>query len=206
MKKRKENMADKNNVYKDYEKIADWFDQHRAREFFEKPYLDTVISHFKPNAKILDLGCGMGEPIAQYLIAQEYDVVGVDGSAKLIHLAQQRYPQARWIVQDMREIRLNQKFNAIIMWHSLFHLSVEDQKKMFLIIADHLHHDGILLFTSGDQAGEVWSNNGGVDLYHASLSVAEYSAVLEQNNFEVLLHNVQDPNCGDATVWMARLR
>lgn len=33
----------KDNVYKDYEKIADWFDSHRSRELFEKPWLDKEI-------------------------------------------------------------------------------------------------------------------------------------------------------------------
>ena len=81
-------MADKYNVYKDYEKIADWFDKHRSRELFEKKYLDQVVSYLKPNPKILDLGSGMGEPIAQYFIEQGFKVVGVDGSLQLITLAQ----------------------------------------------------------------------------------------------------------------------
>jgi ubiquinone/menaquinone biosynthesis C-methylase UbiE len=77
-------MADKNNVYKDYQKIADWFDKNRSREFFEKPYLDKVISYLKPDSKILDLGCGMGEPIAQYFIKLGFQLIGVDGSSKFI--------------------------------------------------------------------------------------------------------------------------
>lgn len=199
-------MSDKNFVYKDYEKIADWFDTHRSRDFFEKPYLDKVISYLQPGAKILDLGCGMGQPIAQYFIAQGFDLVGIDGSSKLVALAQQRFPSAIWIVEDMRHISLLQKFDCIIVWHSLFHLPVDDQSKMFQIFADHLNQNGILLFTSGHERGQVWSDNGGVNLYHASLSADEYKKLLNQYGFELLLHVVQDEVCGDATVWMAKLR
>ena len=199
-------MADKNNVYKDYEVIAEWFDEHRSRELFEKPYLDTVISYLKPGAKILDLGCGMGQPIAQYFIEQGFNLVGVDGSEKLIALAQKRFPSATWIVEDMRKINLSQKFDCIVVWHSLFHLPAEDQRKMFKFFADHLHQGGMLLFTSGHEAGEVWSNNGGENLYHASLSVDESKSLLAQYNFKVLMYNVEDPNCGDATVCMAQLQ
>ena len=199
------NMADKNNVYKDYEKIADWFDKHRSCKFFEKPYLDKVISYLKPGATILDLGCGMGEPIAQYLIQQGFQLVGIDGSSKLLACAQQRFPSATWIVEDMRNLKLDRKFDCIIVWHSLFHLPADDQRKMFQVFADHLNHNGMLLFTSGHEAGEIWSDNGGESLYHASLSADEYEKLLKQHGFELLLHNMQDKNCGGATVWIARL-
>src|SRR3989339_1878009 len=197
-------MADKNNVYKDYEIIAEWFDEHRSRELFEKPYLDKVISYLVPGAKILDLGCGMGEPIAQYFIEQGFDLVGIDGSQKLITLAQKRFPSATWIVEDMRHVKLSEKFDCIIAWHSLFHLTADDQRKMFKVIADHLNLNGMLLFTSGHEAGEVWSNNGGENLYHASLSADEYRSLLVQHNFEVLIHNIENKDCGGSTVWMAQ--
>ncbi len=58
-------------VYKSYDKMFKWFDATRSRELFEKPYLDLAISYLKPNAKILDLGCGMGEPIGKYFITLE---------------------------------------------------------------------------------------------------------------------------------------
>ena len=53
-------MTNKEKVYKSYEKIVNWFDEHRSRKLFEKPYLDMIISYLKPGSKILDLGCGMG--------------------------------------------------------------------------------------------------------------------------------------------------
>lgn len=53
-------MANKKNVFKNYEKIADWFDEHRYRGLFEMPYLDKVISYLPAGADILDLGCGIG--------------------------------------------------------------------------------------------------------------------------------------------------
>ena len=199
-------MADKNNVYKDYEKIADWFDKHRSRDLFEKSYLDKAISYLKPGATILDLGCGMGEPIAQYFIEQGFDLLGIDGSQKLIALAKKRFPSTQFLVEDMRNIDLKKKFDCVIAWHSLFHLLQDNQRKMFQIFANHVNQSGILLFTSGPDAGEVWGDNGGENLYHASLSADEYKELLEQHGFQLLIHNVEDVDCGGATVWMARLK
>ncbi|STX53988.1 methyltransferase [Legionella geestiana] len=40
---------------------------------------------------------------------------------------------------------------------------------------------------SGPEYGEVWSDNGGHELYHASLSTEEYQQLLIDNHFKVLV-------------------
>ena len=197
-------MAEKHHVYKSYEKIANGFDEHRSRDLFEKSYLDKVISYLKPKAEILDLGCGMGEPIAKYFIEQGFKVTGIDGSKNLIDLAKKQLPEGDFSVGDMRKASYNKKFDAIIAWNSFFHLPKPDQRRMFKIFEEHSKPNAILLFTSGIDNGEVWSNNGGENLYHASLSPTEYNTLLSQHNYQLLIHTVEDKDCGDATIWMAQ--
>lgn len=64
----------------------------------------------------------MGEPIAKYFVEQGFDLTGVDTSMNLIQKAKKRLPNAKFIVEDMRSITLDQKFSLIICWHSFFHL------------------------------------------------------------------------------------
>lgn len=198
-------MTNKNKVYESYEKIAKWFDEHRSRELFEKHYLDMAMSYLSTGAKILDLGCGMGEPIAKYFIDNGYDLTGVDGSQKLINFAKTRFPENKFIVGDMRELDLKEKYDCIIAWHSFFHLPQDDQRKMFQIFKSYMNQNGVLLFTSGASAGEVWGDNGGENLYHASLSIEEYQELLVSNGFELITNKIEDENCGGATVWFAKL-
>ncbi len=199
------NMANKDKVYRSYEKIADWFDSVRMQDLsFEKPYLDMVTTHIKPNGKILDLGCGTGLPVAKYFVDAGFQVTGIDGSQNMIEKAKRYVPKATFYVQDMRHLCLEEKFDAIVLWHSFFHLPADDQKLMFAVLEKHMNPAGILLFTSGHEAGEVWSDNGGENLYHASLSTSEYKELLEKYNFEVITHKIEDANCGDATVWVAK--
>jgi len=80
---------------------------------------------------------------------------------------------------------------------------VGTQDLFFPRLRDHYKPGGRLLFNSGPAAGEVWSNNAGEDLYHASLDPVEYRELLAQNNFKVLVHAVKDPEAGDHTVWIA---
>lgn len=194
-----------NEVAAAYDRIAGWFDRTRTRALIEQPYLDYLTRELKEGACILDLGCGTGEPLLRYLVERQFDVLGVDASAAMIAIARTRFPATRFEVGDMRELNLSGKFDAVVAWHSLFHLAPGDQRAMFETLARILAPGGLLMFTSGSEEGEVWSENGGEALYHASLDTAEYRALLEGHGFSVLQHVENDAACGGATVWIARL-
>lgn len=192
------------NVYQLYNKIAGWFALNRPVELFEKRHLDAVNELIPDKADILDLGCGNGKPIMEYFIHLGFKVTGVDASEKMLELAKQNFPSEIFLLQDMRNLTLHNKFNAIIAWHSLFHLPAPDQQKMFESFANYLLPEGILLFTSGTERGEAWGMNGGENLFHASLDTDEYRELLNKHQFEILSHTINDPSCGNATVWLAR--
>lgn len=197
-------MDNRDDVFKVYNKIASWFAANRYEGLMEKLYLDELIGFLNHGATILDLGCGTGKPILEYLLNQGLTVVGVDASTEMLALAQKNFPAITFILSDMRKLSLNKRFDAIIAWHSFFHLPAADQPEMFEIFSSHLNEGGILLFTSGTVHGEAWGMNGGENLFHASLDTDVYSVLLEKHNFKVLKHVVEDPDCGHATVWMAQ--
>ncbi|MBP9707331.1 MAG: class I SAM-dependent methyltransferase [Oligoflexales bacterium] len=196
-------MAAKNDKLVPYDKISSWYDEHRSRALFEKPWLDKAIAHLEPKAKILDLGCGMGEPIADYFVQKDFDVTGVDISSSLLELAQKRLAKAKFIKGDMRDLNLHQKFDLLIAWNSFFHLSKNDQRAMFKVFYNHLNSGGILLITTGSEEGEVWNDNGGEYLFHASLSPDEYKMLLKQNDFKLIEYKISDSSCGGSTVWLS---
>jgi hypothetical protein len=45
-----------------------------------------------------------------------------------------------------------------------------------------------------------------VPLFPASLDGAEYRLLLHDNGFDVVSHVVEDPDCGQHTIWFARLK
>ncbi len=194
----------KERVYESYEEIVQWFDDARTKTLMESEYLNLIVNSVPAGGSVLDLGCGTGEPLAQFFIGKGFKITGIDGSKKMIELCKKRFPSERWIISDMRNINLNQQFDVVLAWHSFFHLDQDSQRKMFKIFSAHTKHGGVLAFTSGEEEGEVWSNNGGQELYHASLSTKEYNQLLQDASFEVLVHKVRDPECGDATAWVAQ--
>ncbi|PWG82444.1 class I SAM-dependent methyltransferase [Pararcticibacter amylolyticus] len=196
--------GERNNVYKVYNKIAGWYSENRNGELAEKKHLDQLIEYLPAGAQVLDLGCGTGKPILEYLLSKNFDVTGVDASSKVLEIAKANFPAAELILADMRALHLKKTFDAIIAWHSFFHLPADDQPAMFKIFEEHINPRGILLFTSGTERGEAWGTMGGESVFHASLDTKEYEILLARHSFKILKHIENDPDCGNATIWMAQ--
>ncbi|MCL9685067.1 class I SAM-dependent methyltransferase [Legionella maioricensis] len=122
----------------------------------------------------------------------------------MIDLCKHRFPKEQWLLADMRTLNLQEQFHVVMAWHSFFHLPHEDQRLTLKILANRVKPKGLLVFTSGPEYDEVWGDNGGQELYHASLSAEEYKQILADNHFKILTHKIRDPNCGEATVWVAQ--
>lgn len=187
-----------------YEEFSTEFDRDRVRDLAEQDYLVAATVGLSRGAKILDLGCGMGEPIARYLIDRGFSVTGIDAAPSMVALCQERFPDARWINADMRTLDLGEQYDLIIAWDSFFHLEASEQRSMFGIFARHIAPGGRLLFTSGHRAGEAMGDFYGNVLYHASLAPEEYRTLLEHTGFRVLRYRAEDPDCGYHTVWLAQ--
>jgi len=196
--------GNRRNVFEVYNKVGDWFAENRPQNLTERKYLDMLISLIPAVGRILDVGCGTGFPILNYLAGKGFSVTGVDASEKMLQLAERNFPSEEFILADMRTLLLAKKYDAIIAWHSFFHLPAAEQPDMFTIFENHLNPKGILIFTSGSTGGEAWGINGGENLFHASLDAEEYKTLLEKHHFKILEHVIDDPECGNATVWMAQ--
>ena len=171
------------NIIELYRKYAREWVALRGEDLYEKVWLDRVLALVPAQAKILDIGCGSGKPIAAYLLAQGCTVTGVDSSETMLLMAQQNFPDQTWIQADMRQFRLEQKFDAILAWDSFFHLAPDDQRQMFAQFARHAQQGTVLMFSSGTAHGGAIGEFFDEPLYHASLAPEEYRALLRQYSF-----------------------
>ncbi len=187
-----------------YERKAREFDAVRSRALFERAWLERFAALLPEKASVLDLGCGHGEPIAAWLIAQGHRITGMDTAPSLLALCRQRFPTQDWIEGDMRKVALPRHFDGVVAWDSFFHLSFDDQRAMFARFRAHAAPNAALMFTSGPAHGEATGDHAGEALYHASLSPEEYRALLAANGFDVMAHTANDPDCAGHTVWLAQ--
>jgi SAM-dependent methyltransferase len=188
-----------------YEKHAAAWDRDRQNSYWnDKVWLDCFIGRLVRSAKVLDLGCGPGRPVAQHMVEQGLRVVGVDSSPTMIAFCRNRLPDQEWIVADMRQLALGRRFDGILAWDSFFHLDHENQRRMFAIFADHAFIGTVLMFNTGPQHGESVGKYRGDPLYHASLSPVEYEALTVRSGFHVLQHITNDAQAGGRTVWLCQ--
>jgi hypothetical protein len=106
----------------------------------------------------------------------------------------------------MRTLSLSRTFHGILAWDSFFHLTHDDQKRMFPIFRAHAAPRAALMFTSGPAHGEAIGRLEGKPLYHASLDPAEYRQLLDSHGFDIVANVFEDQSCGGRAVWLAQRR
>lgn len=190
-----------------YQENAQAWDQSRAKSsFFEKPYMEQLCRQLSVGDEVLDIGCGSGQPIAEFFIKRGMKVTGVDIASNMIAIASNKYPQATWAVADMRYLNLDHQYAALIAWDSFFHLNHEEQEKMFPIFKRHLKPGGYLIFTSGPERGIAIGDLNGHALFHSSLNPDEYRKLLHDNGLDEISYSPNNPDCGGHTIWVCQSR
>lgn len=80
MKIEKEHLHLADNIIDIYKKHGKAWTELRGEQLYEKKWLDQFLALLPKNSNILDLGCGSGKPIANYLIQHGHHLTGVDSS------------------------------------------------------------------------------------------------------------------------------
>ncbi|WP_428943346.1 class I SAM-dependent methyltransferase [Pantoea sp. FN060301] len=189
-----------------YERHCVAFEKMRPANLLEKRWIDSFAQSVLPGGHILDMGCGNGTPVAQYLFALGFQVTGIDSSSSMIARCREKFPDNAWLVADMRELDLKRKFDGILAWDSFFHLARAGQRQMFDIFSAHASDGAALMFNAGPTDGEAIGEFKGEPLYHSSLAADEYRALMQQSGFRNIKHVVADPLCGGRTIWLAEKR
>lgn len=189
-------------LYQD--RAADWIADrgralHRAQgDPDEAFWLDHLVSGLAGDAGVLDVGCGSGWPMAAVLLQRGFRVAGRDSSVALIDHARATLLTGDWATADMRDDLPAGPFDAVLAWHSLFHLSPDDQRRVLPGLAERVGPGGRLMFTSGPTHGETIGQWRGEALYHGSLDPDAYRALLTEAGLTI------EADGAKTGVWLAR--
>ena len=80
------------NIIDIYKKHGRAWTTLRGEFLYEQTWLDRFLALLPQHSNILDLGCGSGKPIAQYLIESGHNITGVDASDSMLEMAKQNFP------------------------------------------------------------------------------------------------------------------
>ncbi len=179
---------------------SDWIaDRGAVLTEADRAWLDRFTARLETGDPVLDVGCGSGRPMAAALLERGFRVTGVDSSARLIAHAAADLPGGRFLRADMRMLDLGETFAGILAWHSLFHLSPEDQRLALPRLLAHAAPRSTVMFSSGPREDHVVGSWRGEPLYHGSLDPQEYEAGLTSGGFEV----ESGVWAMDGSVWLA---
>jgi len=192
-----------------YDEFADTYEQSRGI-FDMTEVFDDFYRRLEPveRGKVLDLGCGAGEPFAATFVKRGWSVIGVDFSHRMLELAAKYVPQMEIQLCDMREARFPpERFDAVTIVYALFHLSREDHELLFRRIYDWLRPSGKLLFTyatreyTGQSEFDGYKEFMGQQLYYSHKTPEDLCADLERIGFQVEARDYRNIG-GEVFLWV----
>ncbi len=159
-----------------------------ARRGETNPELALIIDRLPPDARVLDLGCGAGVPVAQTL-ARHAHVTGVDLSAEQLKRARANVPAATFIQADVMTVDLpHAAFHAAVAYYSLFHLPREEHPAFFRRLHGWLKPGGHALLTVTNQAEHAYTQDDffGVTMYWSNWGLDDYKRLLTAAGFAII--------------------
>lgn len=181
-------------VRRGYDLVSRAYRADNAAEGEYAEWLDLLESRVPPPAKLLDLGCGCGVPVARRL-ASRYEVIGVDLSPVQIERARALVPAATFVCADMASLDFaDASFDAVVCLYSIIHLPLEEQPGFLGNIGRWLRPGGVLIATVGHGAwtgverdwlgvpgGDMWWDHADAATYRRW--IADAGLIIEDERF-----------------------
>lgn len=149
-------MVDKRTVQRSYDTLADAYADERADDGREMTLLDELLDDLPADARVLDAGCGNGEPVLQ-TVAGAAEPVGVDVSREQLRRTATNVPSAAVAQGDIAALPLREdSVDAVLAFWSLIHVPFEEHAAVAAEFARVTRPGGYALVCEGTDswAGE----------------------------------------------------
>ncbi len=189
----------------EYDLIAEWYASDRTH-LTGVPEVAALAASLHVGARILDVGCGNGNPITRTLLAAGHHVIGLDSSAKMLGRFRVNLPDTPVIRGRVQDCAFADScFDAAVAWGVMFHIDQTEQIRAIASVSRVLRVGAPFLFTAGDAEGPepIEGTMDGVVFRYFSFSVDNYRRVLGDHCFT--LENVHADRGGN-TYYLARKR
>lgn len=183
-------------VAEGYDRIAEGYLARRGDERPERdrPYLDRATEWLDRGARVLDLGCGAGVPVAAYL-SERFGVVGLDISRHQLSLARGNVRGGTFLLADMCSLPFEpESFDAIVALYSIIHVPRGEHEALVGRLHDVLRPGGRLLATMGNGDWEGRETNWlglGAEMYWSHHGADTNLELMERAGFRVLETQVE---------------
>lgn len=196
------------NLQKIYDHFAETYDKNRSL-FDMTDVIDDFYQRLPAHqGRLLDLGCGAGEPFPAFFIRHGWQVTGVDFSSKMLELAHRYQPAMETVFSDVRDVEFpDAQFDAVTVIYCLFHIEYEKHADIFRKIHRWLKPGGKSLFTyatreyTGCDIFNGYKEFMGEQLFYSHMSPEALRSVLASTGFEVESFMYRDIG-GETFLWV----
>lgn len=135
-----------------------WGDHATEYAHYCRHVIGLIRRHARrPTETLLDIGCGGGKNA--WNLSRELNVTGLDLSPEMLAQARKLNPGCTFVQGDMRSVRLDQTFDAVLMDDAISHMNCRtDFEAAFRIAHAHLNPGGVLIATP-DVTTETFRQN-----------------------------------------------
>ncbi|WP_162984564.1 class I SAM-dependent methyltransferase [Poseidonibacter antarcticus] len=150
---------------------------------------NLLLKTFSTNSKLLEIGCGSGRD-AGFMIQNNYNVIGIDGSKKMIEEAKMIHPElSQRLFHSIlpNNLKFDKKFDGIYSIATLMHLSKNDLKQTIKNIYNILNLNGRFLMSVSlfrDDIGENGFDKKG--RFFLVLKIDEWIEICESVGFRII--------------------
>ena len=179
-------------VRKGYDEIALKFKEFR-NIFDNLQELEHLATLLPEKAKVLDVGCGIGIPVARFFVDYGFSVTGIDISERMVELAKQNVPKVEFFQYDMNELVFpDNAFHCITAVYSLFHVPREKHFSILKNFHRMLKQEGILFFCVGHLGGDDTDEFLGEEMFWSNYPPERTLSLVKEAEFEILFDEVLD--------------
>lgn len=137
-------------VRRGYDQVGAGYHAARPVDGRDVGLLPELHRRIRPGARILDVGCGTGVPIARELADLGHEVVGVDLSMVQLVLAKSHVPRLRGVAAEMTELPIGTgAFDALVSFYAVIHVPRDDHGAVFREFRRVLRTEGSALLCIG---------------------------------------------------------
>lgn len=177
-------------AYNDLAWTEDWFVELSDYEVEVSYYISLIHEYAATHpTTLLHLGSGAGG--MDWVFKRHFSVTGVDISAGMIAKARSEHPDVGYIEGDIRSLRLNRQFDAVVIPDCIdYMVTLNDLDKAIKTAVHHLKISGVLVVAG--KTMETFHNNnfaytGEKDGIHITLLENNYINPSTRNSYEATL-------------------
>ena len=145
-----------------FDSLADSWDAHMIRN---EEVISSILDHagIRAGIEVLDVACGTGVLISDYLKRGVNSVTAIDISPKMAAIADRKYqrdPRVRVICADATQFAFGRLFDSIIVYNAAPHFA--DLGGLITVLAAFLKPEGRLTIAHGMSRAAVNRHHGNV--------------------------------------------